>query len=80
MLVDRPPEVVQLAIDPDEHFVQVPDVAWSLTASAQSFGELQAEFRHHPRTLSWVTHTPRSARMSSTSRRLRLNTWYSQTA
>jgi hypothetical protein len=42
MLVDRPPEIVQLAIDPDEHFVQVPDVPWSWTASAQSLGELHA--------------------------------------
>jgi hypothetical protein len=58
----------------------VPDVARSRTASAQSLGELHAKFWHHPRTLSWVTHTPRSARMSSTSRRLRLNTWYSHTA
>ena len=48
MLVDRPPEIVQLAIDPYEHFVQVPDTARPRTASAQSLGELHTEFPAPP--------------------------------
>src|SRR5215469_4597411 len=36
-------------------------------------------FRHQCRMLSWVTTMPRSARISSTSRRLKLKTWYSHT-
>src|SRR5215217_6002840 len=42
--------------------------------------KLAANFLHQRRTVSYETTTPRSARISSTSRRLRLNTWYSQMA
>jgi hypothetical protein len=44
------------------------------------FAKLAPNFRHHRRMLSYDTMTPRSARISSTSRKLRQNTWYSQTA
>ena len=36
--------------------------------------------RHHWRIVSYVTLMPRSARRSSTSRKLRLNRWYNHTA
>jgi hypothetical protein len=34
ILVDGPPEIVLLAIDPDEHFIQMPNVSrpWAPTA------------------------------------------------
>ena len=44
------------------------------------FAKLAPNLAHHRRTLSYDTTTPRSARSNSTSRKLRLNTWYSQTA
>ena len=40
ILIDRPPEVVSLAIDRAEHFVQMPLVAWSRAATAQCIGIL----------------------------------------
>jgi hypothetical protein len=74
MLVHRPPEIVQHAVDPDEHLVEVPSVSGLGSSPPEPSGEVCAEFRHQCRTLSWVTITPRSARISSTSRKLRLKT------
>jgi hypothetical protein len=43
VLVHRTPEIVQLTVDPDEHLIQVPDVAWSWPAPAEPLGELRPE-------------------------------------
>ena len=43
-LVDRPPEIVGLAIDLEEHFIQVPLVTRARTSSAQLVGVGLAEF------------------------------------
>ena len=72
MLVDCAPEIMQRAIDADEDLVQVPDVTWLRPAFAQPLRRLRPEFPHQLRMFSLVTITPRSARISSTSRRLRL--------
>src|SRR3954451_8261888 len=74
MLVDRAPEIMQHAVDPDEDLSRCqvsPGLGrrlWSRRAKSAP------NFRHQCRMLSWVTTTPRSARISSTSRKLRLNT------
>ena len=67
MLIDGAPQVVLHAPDADEHFVEVPGVPWPRPPS------LAPNFKPQSRMLSWVTMTPRSARINSTSRRLRLN-------
>ena len=43
MLVDRAPEVMQRAVDPEEDLIQMPDVARLRPASAEPLGELRAE-------------------------------------
>jgi hypothetical protein len=43
VLIDGPPEVMQLAADADEHFVQVPLVARLGPAPLQGVGEQPAE-------------------------------------
>src|SRR6476469_5573924 len=78
ILIDGAPEVMLHALDPDEDFVHVPLIAWPRPAAAQAVGETRT--LHQRRTVSQETRIPRSARSSSASRRLRLNTWYSQTA
>jgi hypothetical protein len=44
VLVHRTPEIVECAVGPDEHLIQVPDVTWSWPASAEPLGELRPEF------------------------------------
>jgi hypothetical protein len=43
---------VLLAVDPEEHLVEVPGIAWSRPPPAQLIGEAPADFRHQRRTLS----------------------------
>ena len=74
MLIDGAPQVVLHAPDADEHFVEVPGVPWPRPPSLQSSANSAPNFKPQRRMLSWVTRTPRSARINSTSRRLRLNT------
>ncbi len=45
MLVDRTPEIVLLAVDPEKHLVEVPGIAWSRPPPAQLIGEAPAEFQ-----------------------------------
>ncbi len=75
MLIRRPPQIVQHASDADEHLVEVLGVS---RARGRRWRSLLAKsvpnFRHQCRILSWVTTTPRAARINSTSRRLRLKT------
>ena len=68
MLIDGAPQVVLHAPDADEHFVEVPGVPWPRPPSLQSSGEFGTELQAQSRMLSWVTRTPRSARINSTSR------------
>src|SRR5271166_1480362 len=49
-------------------------------APAKIVRKLAPDFWHHRRMLSYDTIPPRSAKISLTSRKLRLNTRYSQTA
>ena len=75
VLVQRAPQIVQRTPDVDEHLVQVPRVPGSGTRRRSLLAKSAPNFRYQCRTLS-----PRSARISSTWRRLRLNTSYSPTA
>jgi hypothetical protein len=43
VLVGGMPEIVLLAVDLDEHLIQMPDVAWARPAPAQLLGEVLAE-------------------------------------
>ena len=43
MLVDCPPQIVQHAIDPDKHLVEVPCITRPRPSPAQLAGELGAE-------------------------------------
>jgi hypothetical protein len=72
VLVYYAPKVVRYTSDTNEHFIQVPRVSGLRPPLAQSPGKVDADFRHQSRTLSWGTTTPRSAKINSTSRRLRL--------
>jgi hypothetical protein len=45
VLVDRTPEIVLLAVNPEEHLVEVPGIARSRPPPAQLIGEAPAEFR-----------------------------------
>jgi hypothetical protein len=65
VLVHRPPEIVQHAIDPDEHLVKVPGVSGPGPPPSEPFGEFRTKF---------PAPVPDAARISSTSRKLRLNT------
>ena len=44
VLVDSPPEITLLAVDPDENLIHVPGVAGTGPAAAQLLGEFGAEF------------------------------------
>jgi hypothetical protein len=79
VLVHRTPQTMQRAADADEHFVEMPGVSWLRPSPAKPSGEVGTNFRHQCRMLSCVTKMPCSARISSTSRRLRLKTWYNHT-
>jgi hypothetical protein len=80
VLIDGATEIVLHAKDPDEDFVHVLLVARLRSAAAHAVGETGSELRAPASHSSYETAIPRSARINSTSRRLRLNTRYSQTA
>ena len=76
LLILRAPQIVLHALEADEHHIEVPRVARLRSTTAQSSGKFHTElqnFRHQRQMLSWVTTMPRSARISSTARRLRLS-------
>jgi hypothetical protein len=74
VLVDGPPKVTKLTVDPDEHLIQVPGVSGLERRRRSRLANSGPNFLHQRRMLSWVTTIPRSAKISSMSRRLRLNT------
>jgi hypothetical protein len=80
MLIDGAPKVVLHALDPDEDFIQVPLVAWLRPPASQPIRETRGEF------LAPAAHRlvgDQDATLSEDQlniRRLRLNTWYNQTA
>jgi hypothetical protein len=47
ILIDGAPEILQHALDPNEHLVRVPLVSWSWPAASPAIGESRAEF-HAP--------------------------------
>jgi hypothetical protein len=61
VLVHRPPAIVQHAIDPDEHLVEVPGVSCPGSPSRSRLAKSAPNFRHQCRMLSCVTTMPRSA-------------------
>jgi hypothetical protein len=72
ILIDGAPEIVLHALDPDEDFVDVPLVPWPWPTAAQAVGKALAEFLA-PAPYGLVgDDDARSARISSSSRRLRL--------
>jgi hypothetical protein len=75
MLVDRPPEIVELAADPDEHLVQMPLAARPWPAALERGGEGPPKAQTPSADALVLTTMPRWARISSTSRRLKLKQW-----
>src|SRR5579859_2459763 len=71
VLVHRSQQIVPHAADADEHLIEMPGVSGRRRNLLAKSGP---NFRHQCRMLSWVTTMPRSARISSTTRSLRLNT------
>jgi hypothetical protein len=45
ILIDGAPKIVQLALDPNEHLVEVPLVSWSWPTASHAVGESCAEFQ-----------------------------------
>jgi hypothetical protein len=74
------PEVHTLAIDQDKHFVQVPTPIRAGTQSPERTGIAQPELQRPAPDGLIGNLLPRSASRSSTSRKLRGNLKYSQTA
>ena len=71
-LVYRPPQIVQLAPDADKHFVQKSLVTGVRSASSQPQSKEPAEADAPVPDGFVLTMTPRAARISSTSGRLKL--------
>jgi hypothetical protein len=74
VLIHSSPYIEQRAVDPDKRLVEMPGVAGLRLPLPEPSGEVCTEFPAQCRILSWVTVTPRSTRISSTSRKLRLKT------
>jgi hypothetical protein len=72
-LVDGPPEVLTLAADRHEEFVQMPRVAHWPRPSPEPSRVGRTEGLHQCRMDSYDTVIPRWARRSSTSRKRRVN-------
>jgi hypothetical protein len=72
VLVDRPPKIMLLAADADEHLVHLPLFARLWAAPLQHIGEDPAEAQAPLADALTADDDPRAARISSTSRRLRL--------
>ncbi len=80
VLVDRSPQILALTVHRDEDFVQ--DHV-SPSRPCRRFNRRAysgPNFVHHCRMVSYDTTMPRSARRSSTSRKLRQYLWYNRTA
>ncbi len=76
VLIDGPPEILSAPLNADEHLIQVPCVAQPPLPSLEAPSVLRPK-RATPlwRIVSYVTVIPRSARRSSTSRKLRPKRW-----
>jgi hypothetical protein len=70
VLVHRPPQIMPLAVDLDEHLVKVPLVPGAWLASARPVGVGLAKLLAPGPDAPWETITPRSTIISCTSRRL----------
>ena len=79
LLVHRAPQILALAIDPHEHFVQEPGIAESPVTSLQPPRVGGAELAAPLPNGSCNTMMPGSARRSSTSQSSS-NLWYTRTA
>lgn len=79
MLVDRAPQVMDFAVDPDEDLVEVPFVAGAGAPTTQQTGVGLPELGTPAPVVSQLTTTPRASISSSTSRKLSENRKYSHT-
>jgi hypothetical protein len=70
VLVDRAPQKVDHAVDPEEDFIEMPFVAGRGPAPAQPVGVDLPTFAHHCRMDSSLITTPRCSINSSPSRKL----------
>ena len=75
VLIDRAPKVVRDAVDAGGDFLDGPDVTRLRPAPTQLGRGGFAKLRHQRQMLSCVTAMPRSTKISSKSRRLKLKTW-----
>jgi hypothetical protein len=80
ILIHGVPEIVLHTLDPDKYLIDKPLITWPRPGRRRQLAKFWPNFLHQRRTVSYERIIPRSARSSSTSRRLRLSTWYSQTA
>jgi hypothetical protein len=71
---------VLLTSDADDHLIQMPDFLRARLLATEAPGIVGPELLPHRRIVSYKTTMPRSSSISSTSRRLRGNRKYSQTA
>ncbi len=81
VLVHRSPKIMTFAADCDKHLVHVPDVAESTLSPPQNAGIRWSKLAA-PGSNGFVGYGDATlrARRSSTSRKLRVNRWYNQTA
>ena len=81
MLFDGPPEIMLDALDTDEDLIHVPLVAGSWPTPAQSVGKTRCKFGTSAApSRRRRGHRVPAPKISSTSRKLRLKMWDSQTA
>ena len=71
VLIDRTPEILPFAVDPDEDLVQEPGISEATLSSFECPRVLRTEFQTPLLIVSYETMMPRFATRSSTSRKLR---------
>ena len=72
VLIDSPPKIMDLSPDPEKHFIKVHLSPGFGRRRLRAAAYCRPKRMTQSRMLSWLTVTPRAARISSTSRRLRL--------
>ena len=80
ILIHNSPKIMPSAADCDKQLVHVPDSPSRPCRRRSVRAYAGPNFWHQDRIASYDTDTPRSASRSSTSRKLRVKRWYSQTA
>jgi len=75
VLIHGAPQILLFTVDSNEDFVQVPNIAEAALTPLQLSGIVRTELLTPNRIVSYETMIPRSARRSSTSRKLRQKRW-----